>query len=535
MSLPSLHPAVFIKLALLLGLAGAVTVMVAPHLTVGPPRVQPGDILQETLVIPESVTLEDERSTELRRRQALADFAPVYDFDSKLKEHALTAIAQAFTKVRNLQEVQSRAQGQSAVRLRQNALDRISAVAALGEVGEDLALTQKERAAGEKRVGGLSGRKALPQKDQAELERLRFELRAVEARKTALEARQVQLKTRLSELEQDARRMRGEVGSDRPEDAIGQQQIKADFELALGITLDDAAFEALAESRFGEDTEDAAAGLVGPVLDLRIVQSREMLGDGRSAIQIRTLDTAQQMRFEALQTIVDVAQARALLARNVMTGNNSQPMQMPQRGSAYRAAVLQLAQRLVRPNLTENREETERQRSELWRNTNHVFFNLKKGDVVARAGDVATAQQAEVIKALAAYRAKHPRYPQMVGTFLVVLVTFALMYQLMRQRIPAPELRLTRLALMALLMLLTMGLAQVLLLVVPALSTFYELIPSSAYTYLIPASLTSLLASVLLRFEVAVYLGFAVSICVAVMMGNSLPVFIYAMLGSAVA
>jgi len=82
---------------------------------------------------------------------------------------------------------------------------------------------------------------------------------------------------------------------------------------------------------------------------------------------------------------------------------------------------------------------------------------------------------------------------------------------------------------------LTLGLTQVLLVLTPALTTVYDFIPSSAYTYLIPASLTSILASVLLRFEVAVYLGFAVSLCLAVMLGNSLPVFIYAMLGSAVA
>ncbi len=43
------------------------------------------------------------------------------------------------------------------------------------------------------------------------------------------------------------------------------------------------------------------------MLDLKIVQSREVLGDGRNAIQIRALESTQQTRFEALQTIVDVA------------------------------------------------------------------------------------------------------------------------------------------------------------------------------------------------------------------------------------
>jgi putative nucleotidyltransferase with HDIG domain len=123
----------------------------------------------------------------------------------------------------------------------------------------------------------------------------------------------------------------------------------------------------------------------------------------------------------------------------------------------------------------------------------------------------------------------------MAGTFLVVLMTLGLMYQLMRQRLTVRELRASRLVLMALLLLAPLVLTQVLLVLTPALTAVYEFIPAPAYTYLIPAALTALLASILLRFEVAVYLGIAVSVCLAVMLGNNLPVFIYGMLGSAVA
>jgi hypothetical protein len=543
MPLSSPRAALWIKLSLLLGLTAAVTLLIAPHLTVGPSRIQPGDILQETIVIPESVTLEDERSTELRRRQALAEFAPVYDYDAKLKERTLSYVAQAFSRMRASLAALDRAQGAAAAQLRQVALERISTLAALAGTAEDLALTAQEAEAAGRRDAELSGRgdaglkdgvpgqkDGVPgQKDRDERERVRFWLKGVQGRRAALEARQTQLKARLAELEAQSRAEPAASGQSRPEQVQGVQRLQADFELVLGIALDEPAFQALLDARFGEETEQAVQALLGPLLDLKIMAAREILGDGRSAVQLRNLDTGQQERFEALQTLVDVAQVRAQLARAAQTAR------MPLPGDAYRAGALLLAQRLVRPNLTENREESERQRQELWRNTSPVYFNLKKGDVVVRAGDPATAQQAEILRALAGYQAKHPRYPQLAGTFLAVLLTLALVYQLLRQRLTPAELRFTRLLLMALLLLTTLALAQLLLLLVPALSAAYDFIPASAYPYLIPAALAPLLASVLLRFEAAVYLGLAVSICLAVMLGNSLPFFLYALLGGAVA
>jgi membrane-associated HD superfamily phosphohydrolase len=189
MATPSPRTVVLVKLSLLLGLSGIVTQLIVPHLTVGPPRIQPGDILQDTLVIPESVTLEDERSTELRRRQALADFAPIFDYDTKLRVRTLDAVRQAFVKMRETQAALSRARGETAARLRQNTLDRISILSDLDDVAEDVALTDRESTALGKKLSEL-GRAPPGLKDKEQIETLRFQLKAVEGRRASLEARQ---------------------------------------------------------------------------------------------------------------------------------------------------------------------------------------------------------------------------------------------------------------------------------------------------------------------------------------------------------
>jgi hypothetical protein len=307
-------------------------------------------------------------------------------------------------------------------------------------------------------------------------------------------------------------------------------KLKTDFEAILAIQLDERTFRALVDMRFSPEVEALVRVLLAPVLDLRIVVSRESLQTQKQAIQIRTLDSAQLERFEGLETVVDVAEVRREIAKSAADLKSPQGL-----GPASREAVILLAQRLVRPNLTENKGETERQRQELLKTTSPVYFNLKKGDVVARAGDNATAQQVEIIRALSNYNLENPKYPQIIGTFLIVLLTLGLMYRLIRQRAGPAETRMPRLLLMSILLLVTLGIAQMVLLVVPALTTVYEFIRPSTYSYLIPVALTSMLASILLRFEIAIYLGFAVSLCLAILLGNSLPIFLFGLMGSFVA
>jgi putative nucleotidyltransferase with HDIG domain len=122
--------------------------------------------------------------------------------------------------------------------------------------------------------------------------------------------------------------------------------------------------------------------------------------------------------------------------------------------------------------------------------------------------------------------------PRLAGTFLIVLLVLALMYRLIQLRTDKKETRNSRLLLMSLLLLLPLLAAQALVALLPLLRAVYGLIPSAAYGYLVPSALTALLAGILLGFEVAVYLAFASSLFVALLMGGGLSYFLYALLGS---
>ena len=78
---------------------------------------------------------------------------------------------------------------------------------------------------------------------------------------------------------------------------------------------------------------------------------------------------------------------------------------------------------------------------------------------MAKAGDVATAQQVEIIKALNAYNLSNPNYPLIIGTFLIVLLLLVVGYQLITQRVVRGPRGIPRRILLSLLILVSLALA----------------------------------------------------------------------------
>ncbi|MBI3993589.1 MAG: HDIG domain-containing protein [Candidatus Lambdaproteobacteria bacterium] len=520
------------RLLLLLGVSVLVTILIAPNLNLVPARYKEGDIIPQDIVISDNVTLKDERSTDLRRQEALADFPPVYDFDPRLKASTIDAVRTAFKQARDALSEQSRARTDSVERIRQNSKERLTALAQRKDSQVRLQRLGFEKGLLVSEIGQLSEVATPDEKQLDRLQKARFDLLTIDAQIAGAEQDGAQLKARSEQLEKAAVELQAAQQRIVASESQALQVMKAEFEKTLRTTVEEATFAVLRDAQFNPELERAVVLLLSPALEARIVTAKETLAGQRNVIQVQNLGTGQLERFEALDTVVDVPGVRA----NVNRRGQEMEIAASRSVARTREAVIALAQRLVRPTLTENKGETERLKGELRESVSPVFFNMKKGTVVAKAGDVATAQQVEIIKALNAYNLSNPKYPQIIGTFLIVLLSLALVYQLINRRtVRVGPKGMPRMILLALLMLVTLALAQLLLWIVPPLTTVYDFIPARSFNFLIPAALTAMLGGILMGFEVGVYLGFAVALYVAILLGNSLPVFIFAMMGSVVA
>ncbi len=517
------------KLALLLVVSALITLMVAPDLNLVPARYEEGNIVTQDIVIQDNVILEDERSTEMRRRQAVAAFLPIFDYDLPQMDRTLGALKEGFAEMRAGLAELGRIRGEKIAKIRRNTLEQISTIANLSAHRERAPIFRKGRGQIIADIGQLSDEATPTPAQLFRLEKLRFDLRAVEGHIGTNRQAIEQLEKRLVQSRDEGKLLQQEYQGALLNEEQGLARMRTELDKRLGITTDPAEFAVLKGTQFSPEVENHIFNLFTAVRGKRIVSTPESLPGNQPAIQIQNLTSKKIERFEALDTIANVRQVRSQINKK------GAELAVPGSSAALRDTIISIAQKLVQPNLTENKGETERQRQEVVDTLSPVYFNLKTGDVVARAGDVATAQQVEFINALNKYHLQNPQYPQLIGTFAIVLLTLGLMYQVIVLRIGSIKPRFSHLVLISILMSATLLLAQAVIAIIPALTTLYDFFPASAYYFLIPAALASMLGGILLGFEVAIFLGFATSLFLAILLGNSLPFFIFSVMGSLVA
>ena len=522
------------KVGLLIGLAVVITMMIAPNLNLFPALVpkdiEEGQIIPEEIIVTDELSLIDEKSTEARRLAAEEGFPPIYDYDPRLKNKKVKALRAEFAKMRAklakrreitteiqnkiLRNSQTQIENLAAIegnRLRRGVLDNQSRIL-IDEIG---------------RLNDL-GKPAPLQ--VLRLEKLRFDLLAVDAQKVSAAEEGKQMQAKKAEVRKDGLRLSKAEDQLRKGEQSTMATLKAEFETALGISIEGPAFNLLRGAQFNKDLAEQVISLLIAVYDDKIVPSLEGIVPKANAIQIQTLESNKLERFEDLKSISDVPKVRAQIEKLAKDPSFSQKY------IEYRGGVVSLAQRLIRANLTENKGDTERLRNELLKNLTPRYFKLTKGDTVAKKGDVATAEQAVIIRALNLHYLNNPKYPQIIGTFLIVLLTLGLSFRLMRQHKPAGMNSFRQPVLLAILVLVTLLSGQLILLLGRALTTIYIFIPDTSFIYLMPAALAAMLAGILFSFEIAVFLGFAASLCMAIMLDSSLSsYFLFAVIGSFVA
>ena len=519
----------FQKFLLLLLLSALITLMVAPNLNLVAVRYEEGNIVTQDIILNDNLILEDERSTSLRRQQAVKDFPPIFDYDERLRNRISANLKQSFTHMRaGILELR-RMRAEKLTKIRQNSLEQIDLLSSIKEVRARLPIVRSAHEQIINEIGTLTDLDSPTPVQLFQTEKLRFDLKAVKASLASARQSAGQLAGRFDKSKQDGLRLVEELKSLKVEEDQVVLQLRESFDKELRITTEPSEFSILMAAQFNPDLEKKITSLLIPVLGQKIVATPQSLPTGGNAIQIQSLNSPKPERFEALKTIVDVEYVRSQI------GKLGQDLEFPGDNTGQQAAVIAIAQKLVQPALTENKGETERQKQEVIKSLSPVYFNLKKGDVVARAGDAATAQQVEVINALNAYNLKNPKYPQLIGTFIFVLLALLLLHQVLVLRAGEARPGISQLLLMSILVMATLLLAQTILAIVPALTTLYDFFPTNTYNYFIPAALTSMLAGILLGFEVAVFLGVGTSLFLAILLGNSFPIFIFSMMGSLVA
>jgi cyclic-di-AMP phosphodiesterase PgpH len=307
---------------------------------------------------------------------------------------------------------------------------------------------------------------------------------------------------------------------------------KRRFEQYL-LPIDDEDFHELVAVRFSREVEQAAVVLLEHVYRAKVVSSRDELSrvDARG-ITVRILGgSSDYFSTSAPPSVLDIREAQAELDRFASVPGNLLADKPPM----LRRAVLRLAKRQIRPNLTINIAETDSRRRHAAEAVPDAVISLKKGQKVIGDGELINESHLVVLNGMRAQTDELDLMQlQLGGTGLVGLL-IAAAYGF--HRAAFKRFRPTRkdALLLGLLLIGMLGVLHLGVMVGDAVHDRYSQVPIEALYYLIPVAAGAMLVRFVLNQELSLFFAIVLSCLTGVMLGNSLGFGVYTLISSLVA
>ena len=288
---------------------------------------------------------------------------------------------------------------------------------------------------------------------------------------------------------------------------------------------------ALLNQGFSAESEDRLRGALNETLRRGVVENKALLLDNRmTGIVLRNLaDGSERVQVNLFDHLGYPDEARDFL--------ESQMRGWSGLTAADRRGLVNFLVENLSPNLHLNRSETLARRDLAEAAAGQVYIQIRKGQVIARKGDVIDDAKARLIELMRGRGSSRSRLPEIAGTLLLLgLAAAALWLGLAGERV-ADHSRRRLFAESALLLTAALLGARVGLLLASALSTSFQLPPFNAwrgYALALPFAALPLSAALLLRRHVALVLAVLFSLLVGrlAIEGEPLAVALYVFAGS---
>ncbi len=334
-------------------------------------------------------------------------------------------------------------------------------------------------------------------------------------------------------------RKRAEIDPKASEEALTallKNERKA-FEQRL-YPLEDDDWNELVKARFSKEAEAATLLLLerayaGERGSVPIVATRdELLQVDGGVITVRDVSTrTERQTAVSAPAVLDVREALAEVDRFASVPGNI----LPDSPIPLRRAVLRLAKRQVRPNLTVNTAETEARRLAAAGAAKDAVIQIRKGQKIIGDGELIEPRHLVILEGMRAQTDELDLVQVQLGSAGLVALIIAAVYAF--HRASFRRFRPTRkdAVVLGLLLIVFLGMVQVWTTVADAVHDRYPHIPPEALYFAVPIAAGAMLVRFLLSQELALFFAIVLSCLAGMMLGNSLAFGIFTLVGSLVA
>ena len=303
---------------------------------------------------------------------------------------------------------------------------------------------------------------------------------------------------------------------------------KKEWDASIRLTLTQKEWQVLEKERYNPAIGEAVLKMIAPILTKGIVNDKELLDpDADKGIILRNIQTHGVRKSYPPFTFLDLKEARAKLRAQG-------PLLSPTLGKEASAVALKIAEHFLRLNLTFNKNETEAKKTDAKEKVNPVYFQVKRGEVILRAGDRVQEEDLSKIKALKKAQERTHLLAILIGMGLLTFLISASLYQFSTQNIRKVALSQKDLLFCSTALLGIIAFLKLFQLSTDILGGEFFSIPSSSYLYLFPIATGAMLVRIVLNSEVAIVFSLLTSYFSATLMGNQLFYFIFTFVGSVI-
>jgi hypothetical protein len=303
---------------------------------------------------------------------------------------------------------------------------------------------------------------------------------------------------------------------------------KKEWDSSLDVPLTQREWRALEKERFNPAVGETALKWIAPILKKGILNDKELLdSEAEKGIVIRNIVTREDRRPFPPFSFLDLKEAKAKLRAQAN-------LTSPALGKELSAIALKIADHSLRPNLTFNKDETHDRKIKAREKVNPVYFQIKRGEVILRAGDRIREEHLPIIHALRKAQEKSHLLIMLIGMGFLTFLILASLYQFSTQNIRKIAPSQKDLLFFATTLVGVIALLKLFQLSTDVLGGEFLSIPSSSYMYLFPIATGAMLVRIVLNSEVAIVFSLLASYFSAALMGNQLFYFIFAFVGSVI-
>ncbi len=306
-------------------------------------------------------------------------------------------------------------------------------------------------------------------------------------------------------------------------------QKKPEFEEKIGISVSDPNYKTLEIELFSDDISNLISTILKEIMENGVVTNKEMfLKETDRGIILRDIKTKNESLVYNLKHFYGLDQAKTMVK---IIG---QPI-LQNKNPAVRNLIVDFVQKLIQPNITLNRSETEERKKEAYAEIKPIFHKIKAGEMLLREGERVTKDQLFKLQIYHEGVKNEQVLTHCVGSALFILCILMIIYALCIHN--RPNLNTIKNLLFLASVLVTFFFVSKISESLADSVAHYTPFPISAasISYGIPLAAGAMTTCLFLGIELATPIAMLIAIGTAIIFKNRFDIFIYFLLNSLMA